>query len=190
VLHDKFNEARFYLDSGDCLVYNYLFQTWSVFKNQTTIDADLWEGEPVSIKDNTIFKEVEGTYLDNGATGFYSMKFTSPWLKLNDIQGYIRCYKLWIIGNYKSSHTLKLKIYVDYDDSTSEDFDLIYDNTEQPQYQFQVSLPIQKVESVKFEVYDDDHGANTSGEAYELSNFQAEVGIKEGGYKIATSKTF
>lgn len=190
LVSDKYNEARFYLSSGDCIVYNFLFQAWSTFKNQTVVNADIWKSLPVSIKSNLIYKETENTYLDAGATGFYSMKFISPWLKLDLVQGYIRTYQLWIIGDYKSAHTLKCRIYTDYDDSTFEDYSLVYNNADSPQYQFQISLPKQKVESIKFEIYDSNHAAASNGEAYDLSNIQVEVGVKAGGYKLANTKSY
>ena len=190
LVSDKYNEARFYLSSGDCIVYNFLFQAWSTFKNQTVVNADIWKSLPVSIKSNLIYKETENTYLDAGATGFYSMKFISPWLKLDLVQGYIRTYQLWIIGDYKSAHTLKCRIYTDYDDSTFEDYSLVYNNADSPQYQFLISLPKQKVESIKFEIYDSNHAAASNGEAYDLSNIQVEVGVKAGGYKLASTKSY
>jgi len=190
VLSDKFNEARFYLSSGDCIVYNFLFQSWSIFKGQTIVDADIWQGSPISLVSGKVFKETENTYLDNGASGFYSMKYVSPWLKLDLIQGYVRCYQLWIIGSYKSPHTLKCRVYVDYDSSTYEEYSLTYNNTDSPQYQFQISLPKQKVESIKFEIFDTDHQAASNGEAFDLSNIQVEVGMKAGGYKLAANKSF
>lgn len=186
VVSDKYNEARFYVSNGDCLVYNFLFQTWSTFKDQTTVDADLWQGAPVVIKTNKVFKETENTYLDNGS--YYSMKFVSPWLKLDLVQGYARCYQLWIIGSYKSAHTLKCRVYVDYDSSTYEDYSLTYNSSDSPQYQFQISLPHQKVESIKFEIYDESQSGN--GESYDLSNIQVEVGMKAGGYKLAANKSY
>lgn len=190
LLSKDYNEARFYTNAGNCLVYNYLFDSWSVFKSQTAIDASLWQGNPVSLLSNKVFQETANTYLDNGAAGFYSMKFTSPWLKLDLVQGYIRCYQLWIIGSFKSLHTLKCRIYIDYDDSTYEDYSLVYDGTDASQYQFQVSIPKQKVESMKFEIYDASWTALSTGEAYDLSNIQVEIGIKSGGYKLAASKSY
>jgi hypothetical protein len=190
LVSDKFNEARFYLSNGDCIVYNFLFNAWSTFKNQTTVDADIWMDEPILIKSNKVLKETENTYLDDGESGFYSMRFVSPWLKLNLVQSYLRVYRLFIIGNYKSSHKLKLRIYFNYNDLSSESYDLVYNNSEDPQYQFGVHLPIQKVESIKFEIYDFDHGAYSSGEAFELSNLQVEVGVKEGGFRLATTKQY
>lgn len=187
-LSEKFNEARFYLDSGECLVYNYLFKTWSVFKDQTLKDADSYAGMPILISNNTIFHETENLYKDDGS--FYSMKFISPWLKLDLVQGYVRCYQLWIIGDYKSAHTLKCRVYTDYDNSIYEDYSLVYSNTDSPQYQFQISLPKQKVESIKFEIFDSNHAVGSNGEAYDLSNIQVEIGIKAGGFKLAASKSY
>jgi len=186
ILSDKYNEARFYTDAGNCLVFNYLFETWSVFKNQTMVDADTWQGSPVSILNNSVLQETEDTFEDNSLP--YSMRFTSPWLKISDVQGYQRCYQIWIIGEFKSLHTLKCKIFTDYNDSVSEDYDLIYDGTDGNQYQFSVSIPNQKVESIKFEIYDTDQSGTC--ESFSLSNLQAEIGIKAGGYKLAATKSY
>lgn len=190
LVSDKFNEARFYISSNDCLVYNFLFNAWSVFKNQTTVDADIWNDLVVLVNNGKVQREIQSIYWDNQYTNFYSMKFTTAWLKLNVAQGFLRVFRLFILGTYKTQHTLKVKIYFNYNDSISEDYDLTYNNTEDPQYQFGVHLPIQKVESIKFEIYDYGHPAFTSGEGYELSNLQLEVGVKEGGFKLATTKQY
>lgn len=186
IVSDKFNEARFYTDQGNCLVYNYLFNTWSVFKNQTSIDADIWQGSPVSLVNNKVVKEAENTFLDD--SNYYSIKLVTPWLKMNAIQGFQRVYQLWIIGNYKSVHTLKMKVYVNYVETAVETYDLVYNSSSEGQYQFTVSMPVQKVESIKFELYDTNQSGN--GESFDLSNLQAEVGLKSGGYKLAPNKTF
>jgi hypothetical protein len=185
-LSDKYNEARFYLSNGVCLVYNYLFQTWSSITNQTSFDSDIWQGLPVVIRGNAVYKETENFYKDD--TTYYSMKFVSPWLKLGNLQGYQRVYQLWILGDYKSAHTLKCKVYVDYDDSVFEEYSLVYNSSSSPQYQFQISLPIQKVESMKFEIYDASQSGN--GESFDLSGIQVEVGMKAGGYKLAANKSY
>ena len=186
ILSEKFNECRFYTDQGKCLSFNYLFRTWSVFTGQTNVDAANWQGAPIIIKNSLIQKESEVIYTDNNS--YYAMKYTSPWIKFDLIQGYMRTYQLWILGTYKSAHTLKCRIYWDYNDATYEDYSLIYNSSDSPQYQFQISLPVQKVESIKFEIYDSNQSG--TGESFDLSNIQLEVGIKSGGYKLAASKSY
>lgn len=188
VLAENFNEVRFYLTNGQCLVYNYFFQAWSVFTDQGTTDADIWQSNPVVVKSGKIQVETPNIFKDDGS--FYSMKYISPWLKMELIQGFMRCYQLWIIGNFKSAHTLKCDVTTDYLTSPVEQYSLVYNNTDEAQYQFQISLPKQKVESIKFELYDINHGVGSTGESYELSNIQLEAGIKAGGYKLAASKSY
>lgn len=188
LVSDKYNEARFYLINGICVVYNFLFRSWSTFNNQTTVNADIWQTFPVLIKNNLVHKETENIYIDSGLSNFYSMKFTSPWLKLDNIQGYIRCYQLWIIGDYKSPHTLKCRVYVDYNNNYYDEYSLVYNSSSSPQYQFQISLPVQKVESIKFEIFDSNQSGN--GESYDLSSIQVEVGLKSGGFKLAPNKSY
>lgn len=186
ILSDKYSECRFYTSTGKCLVYNYVFNTWSVFTNQTSIDADIWMGNPVIVKANRVYKEDDSFYVDDGE--YQSMMFTSPWIKFDLIQGYIRTYQLWILGTFKSDHILKCRVYWDYNDDKYQDYSLVYDKADSPQYQFQISLPVQKVESIKFQIYDDSQSG--SGESYDLSNIQIEVGVKAGGYKLAASKSY
>jgi hypothetical protein len=186
MLAPKFNEVRFYTSGTNCLTYNYLFQVWSVSTNQTSVDAETYKNTVSIIKSNKIFSESESVFKDG--TSFYVMKFISPWLKVNLVQGYVRAYQLWIIGDYKSAHTLKCKVYFDYDDTVFEEYYLVYNSSSSPQYQFQISLPRQKVESMKFEIFDADHAG--TGESYDLSNIQIELGIKAGGYKLAPNKSY
>jgi hypothetical protein len=159
---------------------------WSVSTNQTSVDAETYKNTVSIIKSNKIFSESESVFKDG--TSFYVMKFISPWLKVNLVQGYVRAYQLWIIGDYKSAHTLKCKVYFDYDDTVFEEYSLVYNSSSSPQYQFQISLPRQKVESMKFEIFDADHAG--TGESYDLSNIQIELGIKAGGYKLAPNKSY
>jgi hypothetical protein len=186
MLAPKFNEVRFYTSGMNCLTYNYLFQVWSVSTGQTSVDAETYRNTVSLIKSNKIFSESEAVFKDG--TSFYVMKFISPWLKVNLVQGYVRAYQLWIIGDYKSAHTLKCKVYFDYDDTVFEEYSLVYDSSSSPQYQFTISLPRQKVESMKFEIFDADHAG--TGESYDLSNIQIELGIKAGGYKLAPNKSY
>jgi hypothetical protein len=186
MLAPKFNEVRFYTSGMNCLTYNYLFQVWSVSTGQTSVDAETYRNTVSIIKSNKIFSESESVFKDG--TSFYVMKFISPWLKVNLVQGYVRAYQLWIIGDYKSAHTLKCKVYFDYDDTVFEEYSLVYDSSSSPQYQFTISLPRQKVESMKFEIFDADHAG--TGESYDLSNIQIELGIKAGGYKLAPNKSY
>lgn len=186
MLAPNYNEVRFYTTGSNCLIYNYLFQSWSISTNQTDVDAETYKNSVSIIKSNKIYTESELTFLDGPS--FYSMKFISPWLKVNLVQGYVRAYQLWIIGDFKSNHTLKCKIYFDYIDSVYEEYSLIYNASSSSQYQFQISLPRQKVESMKFEIYDVNQSG--SGESYDLSNIQVELGIKAGGYKLAPNKSY
>ena len=187
-LAENYNEVRFYLNNGVCLVYNYLFQSWSTFTDQGTTDSDIWASNPVVIKSGKVQVETPNIFKDDGS--FYSMKYISPWLKMDLIQGFIRVYQLWLIGNFKSAHTLRCNVTTDYLDSPVEQYSLVYNSTDSAQYQFQISLPNQKVESIKFEIYDSSHAVGSTGEAYELSNIQLEAGMKAGGYKLAASKSY
>jgi hypothetical protein len=183
IMHNKFNEARFYTDQGKCLVYNLAFDKWSVFLNQSSIDAENWQSEPVSIKSNIVYKETENTFLDG--TDTIQMKLATPWLKLNGLQDYQRIWRAWILGEFKSAHTLIVKAYYNYDDSYSETFTispLVGDG----QYQYSTHFRKQKCESIKLEIYD----SSIVGESMELSALTFEVGMRQGAYKLPAARKY
>ena len=183
LVSDKFNEARFYTEGGNCLVYNFLFNSWSTFQVQTSVNADIWANNPVSIIGGLPFKEVEESFIDDVSP--YSVFVITPWLKLSGLQDFGRIYSLNILGEFKSDHTLRVTAYYDYTTNYSEVYNvlpLISDS----QYQYRIHLKKQKCESIQFVIED----VNPVGESMTLSALTLEVGMKVGSMKLPATRKY
>jgi len=180
---DKYNEARFLTTSGNLLVYNFLFEKWSVFAGQSTIDADIWASNPVSVVNDIVKQEVEDSFTDS--TVPYSMKFKSPWLKLTGLEDFGRIWSMEILGTFKSAHTLRISVYVDYNDTAVQVRNITPLITDK-QYQYRLHLKQQKCEAMQFLIED----ISPVGESMDLSAIALEVGLKKGTFKLNAARKY
>lgn len=181
LISDKFNEARFFTDQGNCLVYNYLFNEWTVFKGQTSIDADVWNGSQVQVISTGILKEVKDSYLVDGIP--YSLSVKTGWLKLAGLQGFQRVWKILILGKFKSAHNLQIKVAYDNNSADVDTYSITPLITDK-QYQYEVHLTRQKCQSIQIEITD----TSPVGESMDLSEITIECGLKRGANKLASSR--
>lgn len=113
------NQVRFTLDSGITLMYDYYFGQWGTFVNVPATSSTLYQGLHAYINsDGRVFQESPGKYLD--ASNPVLMSFTTSWLNLAGIQGYIRAYWFYLLGQYISPHKLQCSIAYDYNDAPSQ----------------------------------------------------------------------
>jgi hypothetical protein len=186
------NQVRFLLDSGNCLVYDYFVNQWSVFTNFTGVGATLYQNQYTYLGPTGIFyQETPGYYLDD--TTPISLKIGTAWIKLSDIQNFQRIRRLYVVGDYFSPHFLNGQIYFDYETTPSETFQFTPQNVlglngDDNVYQFRYHMARQKCEAVQFVIFDDFTGL-TAGEGYSLSEFSIEAGLKQGGNKLSPYKT-
>jgi len=182
---DKKNQVIFTLSSGDVLVYDYFTQQWSVTTGFQCLDSDNLSGDHLILNASTNIPSIQNSidFID-GITP-YAVKIITPWIKVSGIQDYGRIWKAVIVGKYKTAHTLKVKVYYNYDETYSDSFDIlpsVLDKT----YQYSMSMIQQKCESMKFEIYDE----NIVGESMELTAITLEVGLKTGSYKLPATRKY
>jgi hypothetical protein len=199
------SEARFYLDkvnSGNCLVLDTDKMVWSVHPGQYMItggyvDSELRDGTESFVTYRNDFgaeingfqEEYGGTWTDTRAllSTPYSMKVRTPWVRLSGLTGYQRVYWISIIGEYKSAHTLNVKVYYDYDDTRSETFTNVMSASPGGPYLFRMKPAIQKCRSISVEVWDSIQGG--SKESFSISGIELEVGLKSQISKEGSAKT-
>jgi hypothetical protein len=185
IVSDRFNEAKFYTENGNCLTYNYVFDQWSTSTGQSTVDVNTWGASPVQVLSDKVCTEDESSFID--IASYYQMKLKTPWLKLSGIQDFGRIWSIEILGKFKSAHTLRVIAYYDYETSYSETYDispLVSDS----QYQYRCHLRKQKCEAVQFEIQDLDQAG--TGESMELSAITLEVGLRKGSFKLPASRKY
>lgn len=193
------DEVRFTTLGGPCLVYNYLFDQWSVFTNYDAVGACLGLGNTyLHMKaDGSVQQEVAGSYSDNGTP--VTMGITTGWLALAGMQGYGRVYKALFLGDFVSDTTTTVNIAYNYENSYTQTatFNTVTGlapisgtgganipvGTSSSVYQFVVQPSQQKCQAIKFQLTDSGTGAS-----FNLLGLTLEVGRKYGAFKLPNQR--
>ncbi len=108
------NQARFTLgSSGQTLVYDYLAGQWNQFIGSPAISSAVYKGLHTNLQTSgSVTQETANVYLDGGVPT--TTGFTTGWIGLGGLQGYVRAYKMFILGKFLSPHTYTVGIAYDY----------------------------------------------------------------------------
>jgi len=152
--------------SGKILVYNYVFDLWSVW----TLHADLGNNAGSLIVDGVhyrlgvsgiTYKQQADNYNDQlvSAIKSYAFGFTTGWLNVGQLQQLGRVYRLLFLGDYNGLSRPKLGYYTDYSETPTE-----VTMTASPSglAQLVFKLPKQKVKALKFRLSETTPGAGGS----------------------------
>jgi len=207
ILVPNTNQIRFATAEGQCIVYDYLFQQWSIFTNILAADATVFQNLFTYLSPTgTPWQETPGLYLDG--TAFIKMKAVTGWLSFAGLQGYQRVYQMLLLGEYKSLHRLILTVAYDFNENASQQTyinpgdllatpnygdDAFYGDTtpyggSYPLYQFRLFMERQKCQAIQIgieEVQDENYGEGLS-----LSAITFVVGAKRGTNKLPASRSF
>lgn len=192
------NQVRFTLSNGLTLMYDYFTGQWGIFKGITGISSTLYQNLHTYIDlYGRAFQEKSGTYLDGSVPT--TMSYTTGWINVADLQGYARIYKIFLLGNFISPHTLTIGIAFDYDSTVVQQVTLNPTNYNQPWggdpvygsgplwggnsqvEQWQVNLQNQQCQSIQItfnEYYDPTKGA-AAGAGLTLSGMNIQVGLEK-----------
>lgn len=200
-LVDDRNEVRFLTSSGRTLVYNYLFGKWSTFTFEG-VDALVWRNKYVRARSNgEVYVENGSKFTDGGFP--YRLLAETGWLKFGDIQGYQQVRNMWMLGDWRSSHTLQIDFaHSGWDNWTHrvqknpEDFlsisvygDGLYGSGlyggGNAVYQMRVNMPRRKSESVKLRFFD----LNPTGESLAFRGLLFRVRVKQYGTRLPAAQT-
>ena len=170
---------------GVLSVYDYFTGQWSIVPGVMALDSDVISGNLLLLDGQTNAPVVQdGTdFLDDSNP--YSMRVKTPWIKVSGIQDFARIWSCTILGKYKSSHTLSVKVRYDYSDQVVQTFTITPDVAD-AQYQYRCHLRKQTCQSIQFEIYDEDQ----NGESMELTALTLEVGLKKGSIKLPGSRRY
>ena len=188
--HQGTETIRFAL-TDKVLAYNYRFNAWSIY------EYSLGEGETfVGMEniDDTIYMVTSADkILKEDAsykigTTYMPMTFKTGWLSFNEVQGFGRAYRFSILGESHDKHILTVKVYYDYDETTSDTYTFTTSSATDAKLQFRAHLKKQKCEALKFEIYDADNTAAT-GDGFSIDNIAIEVGVKKGIFRTSETNT-
>ena len=195
--------AFFATSNNGIVVYETTKAKWSMFTNYNCDTATIVNGLIYHVDTaGELFLETPALYDDDGS--FITQKFTTPWIKVSDLQGFYRLKKIMILGKWRSLHNLRVSIAYDYEDYNWENTTLVpanpsdfnrvsaptvtqlYTGANSGPYQFRVSPLRQKCEAVKITIEDVYTSAN--GESYEITGLSLLVMKKRGQKKLPSNR--
>lgn len=107
------NEIRFTMASGVVLVYDYFYQQWYTFTNQHGVGCVIFQNLFTYARPSgLVLQETPGAYTDNGTPVLQG--FQLGWLNVGGLQGFIRAYRLYTLGQYLSPHNLQVTAAYDF----------------------------------------------------------------------------
>ena len=153
------------------------------------MDSDLYR----VTADGNVHKYSPKVYTDDctGSEVVYSMKIATSDINIAGLQNAQRIYRIILLGDYKSAHTLSVSSFVDYSvnlfDSTKiESFSQDVSSDNDP-YNFRMHFKNQKCKAVRVHVTIG--GSSATGEAVILQGLAFEVGARAGTFKLPTTQT-
>ena len=189
-LHQSTETIRFALPDK-VLSYNYRYNAWSNHTYELAEGQDIVGIENV---DEVIYLTTDNDYVlvedssykitNNGSTSYMPLKMKTGWISFNQIQGFGRAYRFALLGESRDKHVLTVKVYYDYDDSSSDTYTFTTSEATDAVLQFRAHLSKQKCQAVKFEIYDADNSA-TTGDGFAIDQITIEVGTKKGIFRTA-----
>lgn len=203
-LPDK-HEVRFILASGTTLLYDYLAGQWATW-TAGGVGGCVWQRQFCRLVDDTglVLVEDADVFTDDGAS--YTMLLETPWIRLAALQGSQRVRKAMWIGEYRGQS--KPRIWVAYDGVETwrgpyewHAKDVLGTETYgegspygtgvygagSSLFQFELRLPRQKCQSVKFKIEDVADGAPL-GEGFRLTEMALEVGARRSPARIESTR--
>ncbi len=113
------NQVRFTLSTGQTLMYDYYYNQWGTFVGVPAVSSCIYQGLHTFLNDFVqVFQESPGLYVDGGNPVLLGL--TTSWFNLAGLQGYIRSYFIYILGQYYSPHKLQVSIAYNYNPSPSQ----------------------------------------------------------------------
>jgi hypothetical protein len=114
-------------------------------------------------------------------------------MKIKGMQDFQRIYRMIVLGELKSSHTLNFKIYYDYDETNYDEYTFLssaisgaaYDDSV---YQPELHLKRQKCDSIRIVMTVIPTGTATTEESLKLIDMSFQVGLKQGLNKVKAGK--
>lgn len=202
----ELNQIRFTLDTDRALVYNYNLDRWATFENHGALSAVVIENDYYYLReDGVLYKENRSTFSDAGSP--IRMRLETGWMTFAELQGYVRAYHAMLLGSFKSSHKLRVKVAYDFVDAWVQEklidpLDFMNPTTygeDSPYgsgspyggdgnlYEMRVDFMRQKCTSMKLLIED---AQDEVGEGLSLSGITLRVGAKEGTNKLAANRKF
>jgi hypothetical protein len=205
------SQVRFTTSDGATLVYDYEQRNqngigaWSTFTNLESLDAVLQNGVFTLLRTNgQVWGETSG-YLDIATP--IELRVQTGWIAFAGLQGWKRVYRVLLLGEKKSDHTLNMSFAYNYEDTehqyvtfdtTALDAETFGDaspfgagsfggNGDGDIYQFRVGPSRQQCTSIRVTIWDS--GQSGTGESMTLTDLSAELGGIFGSTRLSSGRS-
>jgi hypothetical protein len=114
------NQVLFVCDSGYTLMFDYFYGAWGTFSNHLGTDAAVVGDDYAYLRtDGTVFVRAPGTYTDDSAPVI--LKIRTGRFRADALQAQLEMPVFGILGEYKSPHQLKVRLYYDRNEYASSE---------------------------------------------------------------------
>lgn len=186
VLLKNDNQVRFTVqNSNDVIVYDYLQQKWVIHSNGYATDATMFGDSYARVNTSGVVFVENKTKWTDGVTS-YNHSVKTNWLQVKNVQDYQRIYRLIILGQLRSAHSLQFKIYYNYDDTNFDFYSFDSSSITDGVYQPMIHLAKQKCDAIKIEMVVVPNGGTEA--CLDLVDMSFQVGVKAGLMKVNSSK--
>lgn len=191
------NQLRWTSSDGTALVYDYVTKRWATYSNYDSVGYVVWNSTYARLRTNgQVLFEDQATYLDNGQA--VQMILETSWLKPTQMaQGFAAVWYAEILGQYFTSHQLRIETSYDYIDVPMQiniwnaavavdsgtygsgspyGSDVVYGSStliNTAQYQLRVALQRQVCEAIKFKISD----VSITGQSCDLYEIALQLGV-------------
>lgn len=192
VLVESQNQVRFCFGAEDSarpymIVYDYFHEQWYVYTffvgDPISCTAVSNAGEHLLVAENEISIENRAVYLDRASRIVPFIE--TAWIKLAGLAGYQRIKRAEFLINHTSG-VIQIDAYVDYDDSSSDQF--VWTEAEagtvSPVDNYAVHIRRQKCEAIRFDIVEAAvPGPVTNDAGFSISGISLRAGVKQGVMK-------
>lgn len=127
------HQVVFLTSAGATLLWDYERQQWSTYTNHAGLSAVVTGGVYHYLRaDGRVFAETVGAYSDDGDP--ITLAIETAWIKMSGtLQGWQKVLRAMFIGSYESSHKLRVRWRLDYQDAYTAPIDISVDATYAPE---------------------------------------------------------
>jgi hypothetical protein len=179
---DRPDERRIeiYLSDGTAVWYDYRFRRWTTQTGIVDLQAACYHGGTTwhvagSTGSNRVCYQTT-VYTRNGTA--FSLKVTTHWIKVNALTGMERVWWERILGDWRDSHSIRVRRWVDYITSAVDSDRTVAITTDPGPYLLRHCPRTQSCSACKLEISDVASGSGQAG--FRLSALELEVGVKRG----------
>lgn len=187
VIDDK-QEVRFVASDGTIIVYHYALGFWTesllaAGGSNPIVSSALWNGKhTLLLEDGTLMQEdVDATdfrdsyNIAEGSPAYVPLQIDTAWYKLDGIQGLVRVWDAFLLGEYRDDCTLTITLTYDYETTGTDIYTFVV--TELYPLELRMRLRKQQIRAVYVSIRETESGSPSTYEGAWLHSLRLGYGV-------------